>query len=368
MQTRKRMEPDASPRTARWAVLLGCMLMAAAPAACTGDGTDDDAGDAWEVPDSLDTEDAGDSGDAWEADDAVDAADAGEAEDIEDAGDESKPDASSGAWVEILAPAAGEEVVNPVEIRFAAGVDVQWVSIEVDAWPLHDDLLAADLGATTYSFSGVGFERNMVVAGYDADRLEIATDEVLFTPVNPPLVFPIADRPELILSKFDSPGSSAEFGSSRSGGRVHAGCDLYWTHDGGYDYQTAYYAYNNDTPVYAVADGIIVNYYAFYNGTNALEVDHDDFTVRYGEVDDGGLPGGLGIGSTVSAGQQIAVMGDLDMSSGTWSMLHFELYSNDLTGPLTDTSNWTYLNVPDANYQRRGDLMDCRPFLRGILE
>jgi hypothetical protein len=277
-------------------------------------------------------------------------------------------DAGPQLWVEILAPAPQQEVQNPVEIRFSASAEVRFVGLEADGWPLHDEPLEAAAGSHVYTFSGVGYERVLRLTGYDATHQAVAFDEVRFTPVNPPLVFPLADEPGLYLSHFDDPSSTASFGAGRSGGRVHAGCDLYWTPDGGLAYQSSYYPYNDDTPIYAVADGVIVDYYPFYLDTHALVVDHGYFTVRYGEVDDGGLPGGLTVGSAVTAGQQIATMGDLSMSSGTWSMLHFELYSNDASGPLTDTGNWSYLNVPDANYQRRADLMDCRPFLRAMLE
>ena len=61
-------------------------------------------------------------------------------------------------------------------------------------------------------------------------------------------------------------------------------------------------------------------------------VDHGDFTVRYGEVDDGGLPGGLSVGSAVKAGQQIVIsgkvneyLGRLVFSSPEWELLDKEL-------------------------------------------
>ena len=210
----------------------------------------------------------------------------------------------------------------------------------------------------------------MVLTGFDGEDREVATDEVWITPVNPvpELVFPIAlDEPTLYLSNFDSSSSTGSFGASRSGGRLHAGCDLYWTDDDGNAYVNGYYRLNDNKAVFAVADGTITAYYAFYLGTNAVEVDHGDFVIRYGEVDDRGLSGGLGVGSRVSTGQQIATMGDLDIGSG-WSMLHFELYSGELSGSLTQSGNRSYLHVPDGSYQRRGDLMDCTPFLLDILE
>jgi murein DD-endopeptidase MepM/ murein hydrolase activator NlpD len=284
------------------------------------------------------------------------------------------PDASESdalpPWIRIVSPSQGDTVENPVTISFEGGGGVTHVTIEADNWPLHSDPVALGEGSITYSFTGVGFERTLLATGLDAGGTAVATDQLSFTPVNPKsnLVFPIdLNKPGLTLSHFDSPQSTGSFGAARSGGRLHAGCDLYWTNDGGYAYQASYYQYNDNTPIYAVADGTITGYAAFYQGTHALVVDHVDFVIRYGEVDDGGLPGGLKVGSKVTAGQLIAYMGDLDMSSGAWSMLHFELFSGELTGALTNTSNMSYLHIPNGNYQRRGDLMDCGPFLRAIM-
>lgn len=276
---------------------------------------------------------------------------------------------ASGPWVEILWPTSGE-VTNPVTFEFAAGDDVVTVEFTADGWPLQDAPIPADAGSYVYRFEGVGQERHVVLTGYDGDDHAIATDEVWFTPVNSTseLVFPIdMDDSGLFLSNFDSWESTASFGAARSGDRLHAGCDLYWTDDDGNEYVNGYYNYNDNRAVYAIADGTITAYYPFYLGTSAVEVDHGDFVIRYGEVDDAGLAGGLEVGSEVTAGQQIAVMGDLDIGT-TWSMLHLELYSGELSGPLTDTGNWSYLNVPNGNYQRRGDLMDCTPFLLDLLQ
>jgi len=185
----------------------------------------------------------------------------------------------------------------------------------------------------------------------------------------PTRVFPLhLDRPGLSLSHFDSSTCTGSFGAGRSPGRVHAGCDLYFINDDGDAYKDAYYALNKGTPIYAVADGTIEDYAPFYAGTFALVVNHGDFVVRYGEVKSGGLPDGLAVGTAVKAGQHIADMGDLQMATGRWAMLHFELYSAERSGPLSDFSNRTYLHVPVASYQRRADLADCRPFLRALLE
>jgi hypothetical protein len=272
-------------------------------------------------------------------------------------------------WVEIRSPLGGE-VPNPVTFEIAAGGDVAIVQLRADEWPLHDEPLPASARVHTYSFSGVGYERLIVLTGLDNEGREVASDEVRITPVNPApdLAFPIAlDEATLFLSNFDSSASTGAFRASRSGGRLHAGCDLYWTNDDGNAYRNGYYPLNDNKAVYAIADGTITAYDSFYLGTHEVVIDHGDFIVRYGEVDDGGLTGGLGVGSPVTAGQQIGTMGDLDIGSG-WAMLHLELYSGERSGSLTQRSNPSYLYVPDGNFQRRGDLMDCTPFLLGILE
>jgi len=282
-------------------------------------------------------------------------------------------DADPGAWVEILAPNDGAELDNPVELQFATGESVAWVTFESEGWPLHAELLPAAQSPFAYTFEGADYERTVRLTGFAEDQqTAVASAEVRFTVLPeppPPMVFPLADEPGLFLSAWEGPNTGSTFGASRDGGnRLHAGCDLYWTPNSENYYDCSFWALNQNTPIYAVADGIITNYSAFYQTTWAVVVDHGDFTIRYGEVLGGGLPGGLGVNDTVTAGQHIANMGDLiDPTMCTWSMLHFEVYSNDLTGPLTDTSAHTYLNVPDGPYRRRGDLMDCVPFLLALL-
>lgn len=121
------------------------------------------------------------------------------------------------------------------------------------------------------------------------------------------------------------------FGAQRSNGRLHAGCDL---------------IARPGTEIFAVADGVIGASYAFYSGTDALEVEHSGgFVVRYGEIS--GLASGVRRGSSVTRGQLIAYVGQLNSGS---SMLHFEMYSGADSGRLTVRSN--------PPYQRRSDLID----------
>ena len=144
--------------------------------------------------------------------------------------------------------------------------------------------------------------------------------------------FPLVIRPQ---NNF-TPGSSRGFGDSRSGGRRHhAGVDLIAP---------------PGTPIRAIADGTIVNHYAFYSGTDCLFVNHGDFVINYGEI--GSVASGLSIGSHVSAGQIIAYVGQLNSGS---SMLHMEMY----TPGTTQNSAW-YGSQPS-------NLLDPTSFVTNLL-
>ena len=146
------------------------------------------------------------------------------------------------------------------------------------------------------------------------------------------LVFPLYAPP---LEDFKSGGR--EFGAWRDGGtRRHAANDL---------------VEFPGQPVYAVADGQIIDFYEFYYGTYAVVVDHGRFVVRYGEVS--GMWEGLKVGSSVRAGQKIAVVGHLHM-------LHFEKYAGTHIGHLTNRAN--------PPFQRREDLIRPTDFLQSLLD
>jgi murein DD-endopeptidase MepM/ murein hydrolase activator NlpD len=106
------------------------------------------------------------------------------------------------------------------------------------------------------------------------------------------------------------------------------------------------------TEVYAIDAGVvIIPSTPFYRNTNAMAIRHKNGqVVRYCEIlakDTLMLPEG----ATVSAGQLIAHVGKMYVDS----MLHFELYSGTVTGPLTVRSN--------QPYQRRADLTDPTPLI-----
>ena len=141
-------------------------------------------------------------------------------------------------------------------------------------------------------------------------------------------VFPIPFVPELAYT-----AGARYFGAGRSGGRKHAGCDLIAP---------------RGTDVYAVDDGIVIQGpYHFYSKTYALEVKHDNFVVRYGEIEKD-VAAGVRAEAKLSRGQLIGSVGGL-------KMLHFEMYSGSETGGLTVRSN--------PPYQRRSDLIDPTPYL-----
>lgn len=130
------------------------------------------------------------------------------------------------------------------------------------------------------------------------------------------------------------------FGANRSSGkRKHAGCDLYAA---------------KGAAIRAIKDGKVIQDYPFYLGTRALEIDHGDMVVRYGEIPRVGP--GISKGAIVKRGQIIAYVGELTFQSGSkMSMLHLEFYQGSGNGPLT---------VRNAKpYQRRSDLIDPTKFL-----
>lgn len=141
------------------------------------------------------------------------------------------------------------------------------------------------------------------------------------------LCFPLSQRP-----KEDYKKGMRKFGANRKGGRKHAGIDLYAP---------------VGTPIYAIDDGeVTAGPYAFYLGTQALEVTHPQFVARYGEIR--GAAPGIKKGSKVKKGQLIAYVGEL--KGLNMSMLHLELYSGTASGSLTVRGS--------TPYQRRADLID----------
>jgi len=148
---------------------------------------------------------------------------------------------------------------------------------------------------------------------------------------------------------------NAHFGAGRQNYPVHGACDLIAP---------------AGTEILAVQDGTIIRGpYNFMESkdksgcsvmTYAIDVNHKTFVARYAEIARH-LPGKLGINSDVTEGHVIATVG---VQCGG-SMLHFEMFQDvNRLDYLTDRSHGTkYLYVPQANYERRSDLLDPTPYL-----
>ena len=130
------------------------------------------------------------------------------------------------------------------------------------------------------------------------------------------------------------------YGGSRGGGtRSHAAVDLYRF---------------KDEPIFSVAPGVVIRgLYFFYQDTFALEVLHSgDFVVRYGELT-GKIANNIAIAKQVKMGDRLGYIGKVN-SGCCKPMLHFELYSGSLRGPLTQPG----VMVNGVLFHRRRDLVD----------
>ena len=132
----------------------------------------------------------------------------------------------------------------------------------------------------------------------------------------------------------------AQFGTNRSNGtRKHAGCDLYAA---------------VGTPVFAVSQGTVFEKAHFYKGTYSIAINHGSFSARYCEL----IPSfNVQVGMQVAEGDFLGMIGK--MQGLSQSMLHFEMYNNSESGPLTNKTNGSL-------YFRRGDLMNPTSFLDNI--
>lgn len=139
-------------------------------------------------------------------------------------------------------------------------------------------------------------------------------------------------------------GMRAFGGPRNKGKRAHAAADLY--------------RYENE-PLVAVAPGVVLrNLYYFYQDTYALEVLHSGgFVVRYGEVTGKSAPG-IEIGKQLKMGETIGYMGKVN-SGCCEAMLHFELYTGEMKGSLTQPG----IDIGGILFNRRQDLINPTPHL-----
>lgn len=131
------------------------------------------------------------------------------------------------------------------------------------------------------------------------------------------------------------------------GVRAHAGCDLYFP---------------ANTWIHAIADGVVLrDPYHFYDVVFAVDVDHGDFLVRYGEIRTN-CP--LRAGDRVKAGAPIAQVGK--MKAIEQPMLHLELYDKSASGPLTEQNRARSKKrrSDGVPFFRRMDLIDPTALLK----
>lgn len=100
--------------------------------------------------------------------------------------------------------------------------------------------------------------------------------------------------------------------------------------------------------------------YEFYCATYALEIDHGDFVVRYGEIQGKAF---VKAGDRVIMGQKIAFVGHLVGIKVDSDMLHFEMFDGTAAGSLTDKSAACAKRPDGVPFYRRRDLVDPTPFL-----
>jgi hypothetical protein len=169
-------------------------------------------------------------------------------------------------------------------------------------------------GPSTRTTSGNGTIPNDVMAVPAGRPLDFAALQAPEAQWHWPVI--TADTQAMKISYRTGPTSvagkpSREFLANRQGGRrFHVGMDIF-CHQGDI--------------VLAIADGTIVRFYHFYEGTNALFVAHDGVVVNYGEVGpNSDSEFGWHEGSRVTAGQRIARVGRLNM-------IHFETYRPNTT-------------------------------------
>ncbi len=98
-----------------------------------------------------------------------------------DVGKDADPVEAPKAKVAFVSPANGASVANPVKFTITAS-NVSTVQIEADEWPLAPAPWNPSTKTTLeYTFSGTGFERTVVLFGYDAQGKEVARDTIRMT-------------------------------------------------------------------------------------------------------------------------------------------------------------------------------------------
>jgi len=207
--------------------------------------------------------------------------------------------------------------------------------------------LVADVRARVVDAKARVTDRNVVLSVQEYEK-ETEKPNIIF----PLLIKPLNDKNSSLHPnrywRGKAGANSATFGSSRSGGRRHAGRDLYGK--------------ELTTSIVAICDGVVLGRNAFFNQTDEVVILHTTndgrkFIIRYAEV----APSSVAVrrGDNVIQGQEIAKIGALTPSitidGRTTNMLHIEYYTGsegfNLSKPLTDRNS-------SSEYRRRADVAD----------
>lgn len=173
--------------------------------------------------------------------------------------------------------------------------------------------------------------------GWVAEKYLVTRQECPGAALSSPVESPAAQTwtfPTLLRPSVSYKEGMRRFKASRSGGRLHAACDLYRV---------------TGEQANSISSGTVIrDKYYFYEGTYAIEVKHTGGKVaRYGEITGKTAPN-IGLNKKVQTGQTIGYVGKVNSGCCT-PMLHFELYSGTASGSLSQGGN---------KFQRRKDLMD----------
>lgn len=120
------------------------------------------------------------------------------------------------------------------------------------------------------------------------------------------------------VDKSGSPSFSDDFGAPRSGGRTHAGNDIFA---------------KRGTPVYAVRDGMAHNALTSLGGNSVFLTAPDGSRFFYSHLDGFG-PGGTAPANpgklfAVKAGDVLGIVGDTGNAKGTSPHVHFQMAEKD---------------------------------------
>jgi hypothetical protein len=92
-----------------------------------------------------------------------------------DPSDDAPDPATPTPWVRLVSPADSSTVVNPVTFT-AEGEAVDTLALSADGWPVGSWAPATDGWSITYTFSGTGFAREIVLEGLDSSGAVVASD------------------------------------------------------------------------------------------------------------------------------------------------------------------------------------------------